>query len=420
MATQEIRQSPGADLGFFYGYIVVIVAFLIMTVMFGVYVAFGVFFNPMLTDFGWTRAMTSGAFSLSMIMFGLLGIVMGGLNDRVGPQIVLSVCGFLFGLGCLLMSQISAVWQLYLFYGVIIGIGIAGSWVPLVSTVARWFARRRSTMTGIVLAGTGVGGLIGPPVANWLIAIYGWRASYFILGSIVLVVVVLAAQFLRRDPARMGQRPYGGKNEAEEQRFNSDTEGFSLKEAVSTRQFWVVCGLEFCFGFCVYVVIVHIVPHAINLGISVASAANILAMVGGLTIVGRVVLGSVADRIGNRQVFIIGFMLMLAAFFWLAPVAVLWMLYLFAVVFGFANGGMGPSESPLVARLFGLSFHGLIYGIIVLGFTIGAAIGPLLAGYIFDITGGYQVAFLVSAAVSISGLVLTVVLRPIRGAGVKI
>jgi len=415
MAGQKAWQPPGAEPGFFYGYIVVAAALCIMVVTYGTYFAFGVFFKPVLTDFGWTRAMTSGAFSLSMVVGGLLGIVMGGLTDRLGPRVVLTLCGFLLGLGYLLMSQVGAVWQLYLFYGVIIGTGMSGVWVPLMSTVARWFTKRRSMMSGVVLTGMGIGTLVGAPVANQLIATYDWRTSYIIIGSIILVVVALAAQFLRRDPARMGQVPYG-ESEGEEQELKAETGGFSLREAVYTRQFWVICGLFFCLGFCLFAITTHIVPHATDLGISAASAANILATIGGLVIVGRVVLGSAADRIGNRQAFIIGFILMPAALFWLAPAVEVWMLYLFAAVFGFAEGGMGASESPIVAGFFGLSSHGLILGVTSLGLTFGAAVGPFLAGYIFDVTGSYQVAFLVCAAIGIVGLILAAVLRPIRSA----
>jgi len=414
MDSQQVGQSPGAKPGFFYGYIVVVAALCIMAAIWGTYYAFGVFFKPVLTEFGWTRAMTSGAFSLSMIMHGLVGVVMGGLNDRLGPRIVMTLCGFLLGLGYLLMSQVSTFWQLYLFYGVIIGTGMGGAFVPLLSTVARWFVARRGTMTGIVLVGTGIGALIGPPVANQLISTYDWRTSYIIIGSIVLVVVVSVAQLLRRDPSQIGQVPYG-ESEGEEQQLKLGDEGFSLKEAVYTRQFWLFFVMLICIGFIMYTIIVHIVPHVTDLGISSAGAANILATIGGLLIVGRVVLGSAADRIGNRQVFIIGFILTSAASFWLVSAAEMWMFYLFAVVFGFAHGGMGASESPLVAELFGLSSHGLIFGAAILGFTIGAAIGPLLAGYIFDVTGNYQVAFLVCASAGIVGLALTMLLRPIRG-----
>ena len=109
-------------------------------------------------------------------------------------------------------------------------------------------------------------------------------------------------------------------------------------------------------------------------------------------------LGGLADKIGNRWVFVIGFILMVAALSWLVPASQLWMLYLFAVVFAIAHGGMGAAESPLVAGLFGLRSHGLIYGVIHIGFTFGAAVGPLVTGYIFDITGSYQIAFLICVA----------------------
>ncbi len=414
MTGQEIRQSPGAEPGFFYGYIVVAAALCIMVAIWGTYYAFGVFFKPVLTEFGWTRATISGAFSLSLIMHGLLGIVMGRLTDKLGPRIVMTFCGVLLGLGYLLMSQLGTIWQLYLFYGVIIGTGMGGAWVPLLSTVVRWFTRRRSMMSGIILAGTGIGALVAPPVANWLISTYDWRTSYIILGGLVLVVVVSAAQLLRRDPSQMGQVPYG-EDKGDKQGLTSETDGFSFKEAAYTRQFWVISAMFFCFGFALFVIMVHIVPHATELGISAASAATVLATIGGLAIIGRVTLGSAGDRIGNRQVFIIGFILMSAALFWLTPATQMWRLYLFAVVFGFAHGGLGASESPLIARLFGLSSHGVIFGVTSLSFTIGAALGPFLAGYVFDLTGSYQVAFLVSAAIAITGLILALFLTPIKG-----
>jgi len=413
MGSQKVRQSPGAAPQFFYGYIMVVAAFFIMVVIYGAQNAFGIFFKPILTEFGWTRAMTSGAFSLSWIVTGLLAIVMGGLTDRFGPRLVMTLCGFFLGLGYLLMSQIGTAWQLYLFYGVIIGTGMGGVFIPLTSTIARWFVKRRSLVTGIVMSGVGMGILITPLVASRLIVTYDWRSSYLILGSIVLVVVVLAAQLLRRDPTQVGQRPYG-ENEGEEPGLELGTKAFSLKEAVYTKQFRVVSAMLFCFGFGEFAIIVHIVPHATELGVSTVSAANILATIGGLNIVGRVVLGGAGDRIGNRQVFIIGFILMAAALFWLVPATEAWMLYLFAAIFGFAHGGCAVSSAPLVAALFGLSSHGLIMGFVGLSYTSGAALGPFLAGYIFDITSSYQLAFLVCGAIAVVGLILAALLTPTK------
>ena len=419
MARQVIRQPHGGKPEFFYGYIVVVAAFFIMVAIFGLYYCFGIFFDPMLLEFGWTRAMTSGAFSLSMVVYGLLNVAVGGLTDRFGPRMVVTICGLLIGLGYLLMSQISAVWQLYLFYGVIIGAGMGGSFIALLSSVARWFVKRRGMMTGIVMAGIGIGTLIGPPVASWLISTYSWRVSYIILGGIVLVVVVLSAQFLKRDPTQVGQVALGG-DEEEKQGPTLAMEGFSLREATCTSQFWITFAMLLCFGFWLYAVLVHIAPHAIELGISAANAASILAAIGVSSILGKVLLGIAVDRIGGRFGFLISFILVSAALFWLVPVTEVWRLYLFAAVFGFAYGGGGVSEAPLVAGLFGLRSHGLVLGVINLGFTIGGSLGPLMAGYIFDVTGSYQVAFLISAIVGIVGLILAVVLRPIREAKSKV
>lgn len=400
---------------FFYGYIIAVAGLVIMMAMFSTRYAFGVFLKPVQSDFGWSRAMISGAFSLSMIMEGVVGIVMGVLNDKLGPRIVLTICGSLVGLGCLLMSQITAGWQLYLSFGIIIGTGMSGVWIPLTGTIARWFVLRRGVMTGFVLSGVGVSGLITPPVANWLISSTEWRRAFMIMGLTVFILVVLLAQFLRRDPFQVGQVPYGSVQIDNKKSSSKPSEkGFSFKEALLARQFWLVMPMLFCFGFCMFTTIVHIVPHATDINTSAASAARLLAVIGGIAIVGRIFLGNLADKIGSRSIFIIGFILMSAAFFLLVPARALWMLYVFAVTFGFIQGGVGASESLLVADIFGLKSFGLIYGVAGCGFTLGAAVGPWLGGFVFDITGKYQLVFLGCALVGIIGLILTVCLRPIR------
>lgn len=158
-------------------------------------------------------------------------------------------------------------------------------------------------------------------------------------------------------------------------------------------------------------ILVHLVPHATDLGISPLNAANILAVVGGLTTVGVVIMGIAADRIGNRQAFIICYVLMSAAFFWLLAVTEMWMFYLFAVAFGLASGA-SALQSPLIAALFGLRSHGLIFGVLNVGYNIGAATGPLFAGYIFDVTNSYKFAFFVCALLSILSTILVFLLRP--------
>jgi len=398
---------------FFYGYVIVLAAFLIMTVMWGVFYSFGIFFEPVLVEFGWTRAATSGAFSLCFLLAGFFAIVAGRLNDRFGPRIVMTASSLFLGAGYFLMSQIGAIWQLYLFYGVIIAIGSGGSFVPLASTISRWFVRRRGLVTGIIASGIGFGTMIMPPVANWLISSYGWRTSYVILAGIASVLILLAAQFLKRDPSQLGLLPYGAAEI--EAGLTVESRVFSFWEAIHTRQYWLFCAALFCCWFGICVILAHIVIHATGLEIPAASAANILAIIGGGGIVGRITMGGVADRIGNKLALIINFTLMSVAFLWLLAAKELWMFYLFAIIFGFSYGAVSTLESPMIAELFGLSSHGIIFGAVFFSDSVGAAIGTVLGGRIFDITGSYQSAFLACAALSVVTIILAMFFRPATG-----
>jgi len=400
----------------FYGYIVIAAAMLITIIAHGAQYTFGIFFKPLLNEFGWTSVATSGAFSLYLVLWGFLSIFMGRLNDRFGPRLVMTICAFFLGLGYLLMSQVGAIWQLYLFYGVLIAIGMSGGWVPLISTVPRWFVKRRGMMTGIVTSGSGIGTILLSLVASQLIADHGWRTSYIVVGAGVLVLLILAAQFLRRDPHKMGLLPYGG-DEVKENGLNSPTGGFCFREAVSTGPFWVVCAIFFCFGFNLYTIMVHIVTHAIELQISPTTAASIIAVIGGVNTVGRIGMGSAGDRIGNKRCLIISFVLLVVSLILLMAAKEIQMFYLFAVVFGFGYGGLAAMMSPVPAELFGLKSLGTIVGAVMCSFTIGGAIGPVLAGRIFDVAGSYSTAFLTCAIVGIIGIILSALLRPPSGQG---
>jgi len=397
----------------FYGYIVVAVAFLIMLMMWGAYYSFGIFFEPLLAEFGWTKATTSGAFSLSFFLTGLLGVFAGKLTDRFGPRIVVTVCGFFLGLGYLLVSQASTLWQLYLFYGVGVALGMSASVIPLQSTVARWFVKRRGVMTGTIISGIGMGMVVVPPVANWLISSYSWRTSYIVVSISALILIVSSAQFLKRDPGKIGQLPYGG-NGLEEKGGSLDA-GFSLREAIRTWQFWTLGIALLCFTMSEGTILVHIVSHAIGLGISVTNAALIIPIIGGISIPGRILMGIAGDRIGNKPAWTICFIFLTISFFLLLLARELWLVYLFAVIFGFGYGGLSTLISPMVAELFGLSSHGVIFGVIIMfGGTAGMAVGPLLAGHIFDITGRYQLAFMIYVVILVIGLILTSLLKPTR------
>jgi len=411
MPNLEPKQSLTAEHKIFYGYLVVAASFVIMVVIWAAYYSFGVFFKPLITDFAWTSATTSGAFSLSAIINGLLAIAMGRLTDKFGPRMVMTICAVLLCLGFVLMSRVQEIWQFYLFYGVIVGIGMGGSFVPLMSTVVRWFVQKRNMMTGVIAAGIGIGTLIGPPVAQQFIAYYNWRTSYIIIGCIVLFVVIPIAQIIKRDPAEVGQLIDGGGQADKQHQAEHTIIDFSFKEAIFTNQFWLVFSTFFSLGFCTFAVIVHITPHAIELGSSPTAAANFLATVGGLSVVGRVVMGKMADSLGSKKGFVIGLILMSIALVGLVPFKTLWIIFILAGIFGIAYGTCVATQSPMVAELFGLSSHGAILGFLSFGFVSGGALGPWLSGVIFDTAGSYQLAFLMCAAVSLSGLILTAFLK---------
>ena len=400
----------------FYGYVVVTAAFSIMVMVGGMWVIFSVFFEPMLTEFGWTRATLSGAASLRMFLAMLLSIAGGRLTDKFGPRPVIIVCGLFLGLGLFLMSRVSTIWQLYLVFGVITGVGMGGLFVPMISTVSRWFVKRRGIMTGIVLSGTSLGMIIVPPLVTRLIIIYGWRTSYIVIGIIAMIIIISAAQFVKRDPAQIGQLP-DDENEVKAESLDLPARSLSLREAIHTRQFWTLSAIFGSLWFSTAAIWVHIVIHAIDLGIPAISAANILAIIGGAGIASKIIIGSLADRIGDKPALLIGFTLTVVSLLWLLVAKELWEFYLFAVIFGFGTAGLVVLEAPLIARLFGLGSLSVILGSVEFISTTLSLPSAIAAGYIFDITGSYQLAFLIGAGVSIIGLMLSLLLRPITNKG---
>jgi len=260
-------------------------------------------------------------------------------------------------------------------------------------------------VTAIAMTGSGIGSLAAPPVSNWLIANYDWRTAYFIIGITIFVVVTTSAQFVET-----GKRPIRIKTPEQSEAIRA--RGISLTHSLTTTQFWLLLIMVFCFGFCAYTVIVHLVPHALYIGINSSTAANILAVSGGVAIIGRLGLGAVSRRISNKAVCIIGFPLMAISSFGFIFTEDVGILFLLSALFGFGFG-LGVIISPFVAEIFGLKSHGAILGIIVLGYSTGSAVGPLLAGNIFDIYNSYQLAFILNAAIACIGLLLSFLIKPI-------
>jgi MFS family permease len=367
----------------------------------------------MASELGWSNATTSLIYSISMLMEGAFNIVLGGVVDRYGPRLVVSISGILVAAGYCLIPIVNSTWQLFILYSGLVGTGMGGLFAPPVSIVARWFTARRNLITGLVISSVGLGILIVSPVANRLIISYDWRTTFLIFGILILFVTVLSAQFLKRDPSAMGLTPYG-EGASANKLSKVGVQGLSLAEAVHSPQFWFVFFLFFSYGFCTNSVSIHIVPDAIKLGISASVAAAILATMGGLQIAGRIGLGLAADKIGNRSIFMGGFLAAAALILWLPSIDQAWRFYVFAVIFGVAQGGMASSQSPIVASLFGLKSIGLLFGFCGFGFTVGAALGPYVTGRVVDSTGSYHLAFLTAAIIGLAAMIAAIVLKPLK------
>jgi MFS transporter, OFA family, oxalate/formate antiporter len=396
----------------FYGYTIILVSFFIQTIVWGTSNSFGMFFKPLIHEFNWSRATISGAASLAFLVHGLSSMFLGSLNDRFEPRLIMSVCGVFLGLGFCLMATVHAPWQLYLFYGVVAGIGLGGIDVIPLSTVTRWFKKKRGMMSGIIKVGTGLGMVIMPFLITWLLNAYGWRISFAVLAVIITISVIFLGQFLVREPILKAQF-IDNTPLPESRESNKIEEGLTFGQAIGTRQLWTICAMYFIILFCIYTILIHIVPHAIDLGIPAPVAAGILATVGGVSILGRFLMGGAGDKIGEKTALMICLLFLLTGLVLLQIAKTLWMFYLFAAIHGFAHGGFFSLISPLVARQFGTKSHGLLFGVVIFSSTLGGAMGPFMAGYIFDVTHSYAIVFSILAVLCIIALALTASLKPL-------
>lgn len=386
---------------------------MIQAVGVGTYVAYGVFFNSLITEFQWSRAVISGAASLALFLSGLLAIFVGRLNDTYGPTKLMGITSLFFGIGLMMMSQVHEIWQLYLFYGIVFGIGLSAIDVIALTTTTRWFSRSRGLMTGIVKVGTGAGQFTIPFLASVLIAAYGWRQANVILGVFSLLVLFLLAQLLKRDPR--GSRPVIQEkgNESAEPK-HAEYGSLSAGEAIRTVQMWIICSVNLLVVFTLMIILVHIVPHASDLGLSAIQSAGVLSTIGAVSMVGRFTSGLIIDYFSSKSVIVTCYFILITSLLWLQAADSLWMLYLFAGFYGLAHGGFFTAISPIVAECFGTAAHGAIFGIVVFSGTTGGAIGPLTAGLLFDMTGSYTLVFRMITVFSVIGLGLILLLRPIE------
>jgi MFS family permease len=391
---------------FFYGWIVVIASFLITFICYSIRYTFGNFSDPLSKDFnkfGWTYTLIYGASVFSIIVSGFSGIVIGRLIDRYGPKITVGVSGFLVGLGMVLCSQVNALWQFY-FFNLLLGVGMGVSFAPPMAITSKWFVKRRGLALGIVALGIGIGTVVMPPVITYFISAYGWRSAFLIVGFITWIIIISATFMLRSSPV---------KNEVssnnENRKGENLNEGWDVLEAAKTRSFWLVL-LSYAFwNLCLQMIMYHIALYAEKgIGTSAMVAAVVVSSIGASSIFGRIAVGFTSDRIGTKRVWLFSLVLQAVAMFWLTETKNVWMLYVFASLFGFAYGGVVPLIPAIDAEFFGTRNLGAIMGLVGLGSTISGALGPFFGAYIFDLTGRYYLAFLLGAVATVVATILAI------------
>ena len=408
--------SRGEKKPLFYGWVVVATLLVIGAISFGISVSFGVFFKPLSESFDLSRLVTSMIFSVYMILGALFAIIGGWALDRYGARILVMLMGFFTGLSLLLTSQASAPWHLFVSYSLLLAIGIGPLYTIAMSTVSWWFTEKRMLAIGIVSSGIGIGPVIIAPISAWLISSYSWHTAYFIMGIMALLIIIPCALLLRKAPVAVAalsqaKPPATNNPSVSEQEDYIGSGEFSIRQAVKTRNFWLVFAVWFFLAFCLMLVLTHIVPYAINSGITPIKAASILSLTNALSIPGRVLISKVSDSLGWKRASIGCALGMAGAMLLLIQPPQPLMFYLFAVIFGLSSGGAGPPIVAQLGNIFGLRHIGLIMGVLNTGWAIGGALGPALGGYIFDISGNYTPAFFAGMVAMLITTVLILFLR---------
>ncbi len=403
-----------------YGWIIVLIVTSIMMFYAVTMYSRGIFLTSLTEWFSWNRGIVSGAYSLSMIISGLLSFISGRMTDKFGPRIVITFLGLLVGCGLLLMSVVGSIVHVYLIWISMIGVGGSCSFTPIASTIPKWFNERRGLAIGITFAGFSLGGIIWPPVVERLITSFGWQSTYMIIGLITLVFITALAQFMKQSPQKIGLKPYGGKVKLEStpQILDQVATGLSFSQAFKTTPYWLIGLIRFCSMFVFQLMMVHIFPHAVDIGLSEIGAATILSIISISGTASRLLAGFVADRIGHKLTLFLSAIVLTLPLIVLLFAKELWHFYAFAFLFGVAWGGIGVVQISLIADFFGLRSLGAIIGSLELFLTVGGAIGVSMAGIIFDATGTYTTSFLICIGQALLVMLFSFILMRYKHRGV--
>jgi len=369
--------------GIFYGWFVVAAAFAVTFVGFGCAYTFSAFLESLQRDFGASRGSVSLVFSLAGFLYFGLGIVSGPLADRYGSA----------------ASAARNLIEVYVAYGLGVGLGIGCAYVPAVGAVQRWFVRRRGFASGLAVSGIGVGTLVMPPLATLLIEALGWRGAYLALGAIAAVLGGGMALLLENDPRARGLNPDG--DPLQPGALSGRADGASVREAIRSRQFISLYAACLICSFGLFVPFVHLVPYAGDHGVAPSSAVLLLGVIGIGSTAGRFLLGGLADRIGRQSTLLLLFIGMaIALAIWLISTN-FWQLAGFAFVYGMIYGAWVAVLPAVVMDTFGGRNVGGIIGILYTSVAFGTLIGPSTAGFAFDITADYTLPILAGVVANI-------------------
>jgi MFS family permease len=388
-------------------WVVLAAAFSMQMVFSGIHFSFGVFLKPVAEDFQWSRGATAFAYTLMWWVSSPAGLLLGWISDRIGTRKILVFGALMFGLGILLSSRIENLWQFYLYFGILAGIGRAADRAPLLSAVFQFFRKRKGLAVGITLSGTGIGTLLFPWLARYMISAVDWRAAFAVMG-LLSWLILLPAAFIIRTP-----RPGEAEPESLDAKTNhTDAKGilgtedkeWTVSEVLNNRTFWIFVGTGLACCISHSLPLAHVVAYASDKGVADLTAAGILGIVGSAAAVGRLFWGAISDQLGGRKTVLCCIALQTLMMFLVAFANSLWGFYLFAIGFGLAYGGVLPLYAVVTRELFGMRRFGTVYGMHSFATSLGMGGGGIVGGYLFDFSGSYFIPLMTSTAL---GLIAT-------------
>ena len=385
----------------FYGWIVVVIAFLMAFVMAGSGSAFGVFVIPMSREFNWNRSIISLAFFFSTLGSGLCQPLLGHLYDRIGGRRVILVSLLVVGIGTVLLSLTFHILFLILFYGVVLAIFRSGGSLGATTwIISRWFQRRRAIALALAMSGAALGAMALVPFAAFFMDLAGWRITWVVLGAMILAVALPLAFFLRDNPIDMGLLPDGdAKPSGNEdgatvaQTVRAPLEADHWRESFWTLPIWQFSGAYWACGFITSMMFLHFIPYAQGEGFSRATAASAFGLMSGLNFVGLLASGLISDRFSRKNVLASIYAMRVIAFALLLLAPGAWGLWGFAVIMGLSWYSSAPLTTSLTADIYGLKNLGILNGISFLAHQVGGSLSVVFAGIIYDLTGSYVIPF---------------------------